>query len=382
MLEKTIFILGGYGQTGRRLARHFLERQSPRVVIAGRNENSAKQLADQLNSQHQGERAKAVTIDARDSDSLRHALEDVDFFIQAGPALPVETVRALAKSVMDAGADWIDIQVDPGQALALKDFAEQMKAEDRCFATQGGFHPGLPAALIRWAGSRLDTIESARVGGFINPEEGLIMTSGVDELIDLFRDYSAQIYKDGRWVKTGMSMKDMRNFEFGFGIGSQKTSPMTLDEMSTLPDMFPTLQDAGFYIGGFDFVTNMIVIPLLIAGLKVLPWVKPVTWGKLIVWSHGKFNRPPYGTCLHLETEGIKDGDPLFISLDIFHEDEYELTAVPVVSAVEQILEGSIRKPGLHYMAALVDPDRMLSDMKEMGIRIDQKNSETKENGR
>lgn len=77
-----------------------------------------------------------------------------------------------------------------------------------------------------------------------------------------------------------------------------------------------------------------------------------------------------------METEGIKDGNPLSISMDIFHEDEYELTAVPVVSAVEQILEGSVRRPGLHYMAALADPDRLLSDMKEMGIRIDRKNSD------
>ena len=373
MGRKGIFILGGYGETGRRLARHFLERTEKPVLIGGRNGGKAKRLADQLNDQYKGKRVRNLEVEANDRRAVRLALKEADFFIQAGPALPVDTVRSLAEAVMDAGADWMDMQVDPKQAATLEELEQRIKAEGRCFATQGGFHPGLPAALIRWAAGRMDSIETAHVSGFVNPEQGLILTSGVDELIDLFRDYSAEIYSNGEWVRIGSSLKDMRRFEFGFGIGSQITSPITLDEMRSLPDLFPDLRHTGFYVGGFDTVTNMVTMPMLMMGLKILPWVKPQTWGRFLCWSHRTFNSPPYGTCIHMDANGIKSGERVNIVLDIYHEEEYELTAVPIVSAVQQIMDGTARRPGLWRMGVLVDPERLLSDIREMGMHIEEK---------
>jgi hypothetical protein len=37
---------------------------------------------------------------------------------------------------------------------------------------------------------------------------------------------------------------------------------------------------------------------------------------------------------------------------------------------VEQVLDGSARRPGVHLMGLLVDPDRLLGDVGSMGVRV------------
>lgn len=45
----TILLLGGYGATGKSLARHLLARTNANVILAGRNFDKAKSFADELN---------------------------------------------------------------------------------------------------------------------------------------------------------------------------------------------------------------------------------------------------------------------------------------------------------------------------------------------
>ncbi|MFC2170453.1 saccharopine dehydrogenase NADP-binding domain-containing protein [Calditrichota bacterium] len=372
MPEKTILVLGGYGETGRRIASHLMTRTDARLVLVGRNGEKAKQLAAELNSRFEVERARGLRCDVNDIATLPGLFEGADFFVQAGPALPVNTVRALAKSVIENHADWMDVQLDPKQTAVIRELESKIMEQGCCFAIQGGFHPGVPAALVRWAAARMDSITEAYTAGFINPKEGLILTSGVDELIDLFSNYDTSIFKDGAWINPGMSMSAMRDFNFGFGIGKQTTSPMNLDEMQPLPELYPTLKNTGFYVGGFDRITNYLTIPLMMAGIKLFPKVKAYTWGKLLCWSHKTFNRPPYGTCLKLEASGLKDDKPIKIELSILHDDEYELTAIPMVSTIEQMISGSVKKPGVHFMAHLTEPEKLFSDMSEMGVKLEQ----------
>ena len=74
-----------------------------------------------------------------------------------------------------------------------------------------------------------------------------------------------------------------------------------------------------------------------------------------------------------MDANGIKSGERVNIVLNIYHEEEYELTAVPIVSAVQQIMDGTARRPGLWRMGVLADPERLLSDIREMGMHIEEK---------
>ncbi len=67
----TILILGGYGYTGKLLAKHLLKETQYSIIVAGRNIQKAYAFAEQLNTL----RATALCVDAREPSSLRPALQ-------------------------------------------------------------------------------------------------------------------------------------------------------------------------------------------------------------------------------------------------------------------------------------------------------------------
>jgi saccharopine dehydrogenase-like NADP-dependent oxidoreductase len=370
MRDATILLLGGYGETGRRLARHLLERTGARLRLAGRDRTRAEALAAELNRAHPGQRASGLALDAADQAALRRALDGVNLLIVAttAPERPAE----LAEAALEAGSDWVDLQFAPRQAATLGSLAPRLEAAGRCFVTQGGFHPGIPAALVRWAAARARTLESATVASWLNPRGGIPYTPAVVELVEMFRDYHAHLFRDGRWQRiSGWKLSDYPAVDFGPGFGRHRTFPMDLDEMKPLPERIPTLRRTGFLIAGSDPVTNWIVSPLMMAGLGLLPRVRLETWGRLYCWSIRTFARPPYGTLVQLDAEGREDGRRVRLRLALHHEDGYELTAIPVVAMVRQLLDGSARQPGLHLMGLLVEPERLLQDCEAMGVRVE-----------
>ena len=56
------------------------------------------------------------------------------------------------------------------------------------------------------------------------------------------------------------------------------------------------------------------------------------------------------------------------LEASVEHEDGYELTAIPVVALLKQY--NYIRRPGLHMMGHLADPDCLFQDMERMGAKV------------
>jgi saccharopine dehydrogenase (NAD+, L-lysine-forming) len=46
------------------------------------------------------------------------------------------------------------------------------------------------------------------------------------------------------------------------------------------------------------------------------------------------------------------------------------LTAIPVVAALLQVLDGTARRPGMWMMGHLMDPVRLMADMAAMGAAV------------
>ncbi len=70
-----------------------------------------------------------------------------------------------------------------------------------------------------------------------------------------------------------------------------------------------------------------------------------------------------------VEAHGFIDGTPAVVRANVAHPEAYQLTAIPVVAAVMQVLDGTARRPGLWMMGHLVDPLRLMKDMADMGAR-------------
>lgn len=359
-----IFILGGTGLTGRLLARHLLERSDAIITIASRRLERAEEVAADL-GRDRPDRVKAVAVDAADAVSLRAALEGQTLLVVAAPT--TAHVATVTRAALDAGVDYLDVQLGAKKFAYLQSLAAEIEAKDRCFITEAGFHPGLPAALVRFAAAHLDSIETATTACYLSIGRDIPFSDAVEELVEIFRTYNAQVFKDGRWTPPGSYQ--MRKIAFGGDIGTRSCYSMFFEELRPLPDCYPTLRETGFFMAGTHWFSDAVIFPLAFVLLKIVPKATR-TIGRLLWWGMTRFQKPPYRTELIVQATGTHAGQKTQFEAAVAHRDAYELTAIPVAAAILQYLEGLGRRPGLHMMGHLADPRRLFTDMKRMGVKV------------
>ena len=366
-MARSVVILGGYGETGGRVARLLARRTGVPLALAGRDLAKVSSLAAEIGRTVPDAEVRGLALDAADLAALGTACEGAALVVNAlaGRLLPH---HAIAEAAVRAGADVLDLQYPAWDTHDLDFLA---KREGRCVVTQAGFHPGLPGVLARWAADRLDLLGTVWVAGLLRPRGGIPLTPAVDDLIESFRGYRTYALRDGRWERVGLlSPRAMPAAWFDFGFGRQRTALMDLDEVLALPERYPELERAGFSIAGFDPVTDWVVMAAIWAALPFFRGRPLTPLSRLLCWSTRTFGHAPHGVILQLEASGEVDGRATRLRLGLFHEDGYDLTAIPAVAMAEQLLDGSAREPGAHLMGLLADPERLLGDVREMGVRV------------
>jgi saccharopine dehydrogenase (NAD+, L-lysine-forming) len=363
-----ILILGGTGATGKALTRHLLMQTSADLALASRSLDKAQALADKFNAEFKTSRVTSVRADADDVESLRSAFRGMTLILVAAPT--TRQAGTVIRSALEAGADYLDVQIGARKFDLLQSLGPEIERAGRCFITEAGFHPGLPAALVRYAAGQMDTVESVVIGGYLNMGgTRLAFTESVDELMEAFRDFRAQVLKNGAWTKRRSFT--MRKIDFGGDIGTRNTFSMFFEELGPLPQLYPSLKELGFYISETHWFLDWFITMIVFAGIKLFPkgGIRPL--GKLLWWGMTTLPKPPHRLELHTEATGLKNGKPSKIVFNVSHTDGYELTAIPVVAGLMQYLDGSARKPGMWMMGHLVDPVRLMLDMQKMGATVE-----------
>lgn len=381
MKAKHILILGGYGSTGLPIAQFLLSQTDLSLTLAGRSLEKAQSAAEKLNGEQGQSRVKALRADASDSQSLRRAFEGVDMVIVASSTS--EFVETVAKCALEMRIDYLDVQYSTTKMRILQSLSSEIERADLCFITDGGFHPGLPAAMVRFAADHFNSLESANVGSVIKIDWNTLDLSPttMEEFVGEFMNFQTLHFQDGRWQKvSALAMMIPSFMDFGGKFGRQYCIPMFLEEMRSLPEVYPSLRETGFFVGGFNWFVDWFLSPVIMIGLKLFPKTGLRPLGRLMFWGLKTFSRPPYGTLLKLEAKGVKNNEPKSMNLLISHTNSYALTAIPVVACPMQYLDGN-RKPGLWFQAHIVEPQRFFKDMQKMGPQV-QMETRAKENQR
>lgn len=369
-MSKTILILGGYGNAGLFIAQYLLQETDANIILSGRNQDKAAKKAAELNAKYKTDRASARKADASDIGSLTSALQGVDFIVAASST--IDYAENTAKAAIAAGVDYLDVQLSSKKKLtALQRFELKIKESGRIFITDGGFHPGLPAALIKYAAAQFDSLEKCNVSSIIqmNWKSFEFSSATAPELAHELLDFDMSVFKNGVWEKAGY--KESRKFDFGKNYGQKYCVPWLMEELKYIPKQINGLKETGFYVSGFNWFTDYAVMPMCMIGLKYMPNLTAKPLINLLVWSLRTFSKPPYYVVLQAEAEGVKDGNKKKMVIRTIHDDGYAFTAIPAVACIKQYLDGKITEPGLYFQGVIMEPNQMMEDMKKMGVRLE-----------
>jgi saccharopine dehydrogenase (NAD+, L-lysine-forming) len=363
--SKRILVVGATGYAGRKLANYLLTETEATVILAGRNAAKLDELRSNLQLHDLVHRIELLELDAENLDLA--ALPEFDLLVNA-TAKGRHNV-SLIQACLERRADWIDMQMTNELLRPSTELQAKIEGAGCCFVIQAGFHPGILAALVRYAAQQMDVMDSAIIGSVIRDKTGVPFTSAVAELIESFRAYKSEMYRDGRWQK--LKYADYPKIEFEYDFGKLLTYPVEMPELRRLPELVPGLKDTGFFVAGFNWFANYLVTPLIMLSSYILPRQTTSPLGHLLSWSTKKFTKPPYGTVVQIDAEGRREGQAVRFRLCLFHEDAYVLTAVPTVAMIKQMLQKTVR-PGINLMGLCCDPVKLLADIERTEISITQ----------
>lgn len=365
MAIDNILVLGGYGGAGSAISRLILKMTPADLIVAGRREDRARGLAEALNREFSGDRATYTQADASDPPSLREAFRGADLVIDAATTVPF--VEMTARAAIAAGSDWIDIHYPQAGVAVLEGLRPEIEGAGLVFVTQAGFLPGLPSVLARAAEGRFTRYRKA--AAYVAMRTDFEAGGAALEFVEALGEYSAEVFRDGRW--RGAGAREVRKVDFGPPLGVKTCYPTTLAEMRGLPEMLG-VEELGAYVAGINWFVDGVVTPLAYLLARVKSGLGRDGLAGLLVWGSKRFTPPGEAVAVVLEAEGERGGEEVLVRLRAGHDDVYGFTAMPVVALLLQILDGKARKPGLSMMGHLVDPVRLLEDLVRMGAELEE----------
>jgi hypothetical protein len=354
-----VLILGGYGNFGKRIAR-LLTRHNVPVIIAGRDANKAKILAQALPVGL----AETAIFDV--SQTLLAHLKALTPTVVINTCGPFQTSDyAVAETCIKHGAYYIDLADGRDFVTSIRTLDGKAKRNNVAVISGASTVPGLTSAVIEHVRPQFSAIDSLEFG--IAPgqkaERGLATTQAI-------LGYVGKKLKRCAGYETRYGWQDLRLQKYP-EIGSRLMANCDVPDLDLLPEKYG-IKKIRFSAG----MEN----PIVHLGIWTLSWVVragfPVDLSKhsaalLAVSNWFDFLGSADGG-MHVILNGKdKTGNPIstkwfVIALD---GDGPYIPTVPAVVLTRKILTGQFRAAGAMPCVGLVSLEEYLHELKDFKVK-------------
>jgi hypothetical protein len=358
-----IVVLGGYGSVGAPLCERLASGRAA-VTIAGRSAARASEHAARIRAKDASAEVTAASADARDAASVRALLRGARMLVVAAPVR--SAAARLAAACLDAGCDYLDIVPSPVVDPAMNALDERARRSGRLVVTQAGLCPGLPSALVRAAGRRLDRCRAARVGIALSmrhctqPEEAY-------EIVDAAVDYGPRVYERGAWRMASRARARVR-MDYGPGFGERTGLPLDL------PELHGVEEELGLgELAAFAATPSWRIDAIGRAALGALYRVRRGLGRRqaaALLLAMSRRAPASAGASVVAAVDGERGGRACRSQVGVGHGAAAPLTAMVVAAFLRRYLAEAFRnQAGVRAMGHLFD-DEALQDLPRMGARL------------
>ncbi len=248
---KTILVIGGYGNFGKRLATSLLQYYSVNLVIAGRSLEKAQQFQARAQTQF-SKKIAVIKLDVL-HDDLAQVFKQLRPFIVINASGPYQMQRntknnyRVAQACVEARCHYVDLADDrvfvSQFAANLNDRAEAAKV---MLVTGASTVPGLTGAVIDYHKENFAKINTLNYG--ISPGN---KTERGPATVGSILSYTGQPFltkKEGEFV-TIYGWQGLSRYDFGEPLGKRWMSYCDIPDLTLLPERYPEIQTITFKAG-------------------------------------------------------------------------------------------------------------------------------------
>ncbi|MCD8524069.1 MAG: saccharopine dehydrogenase NADP-binding domain-containing protein [Saccharospirillaceae bacterium] len=239
---KTVIVLGGYGNFGKRICETLAQDSGIRILCSGRNFDKARALVAQLQPSAKAE-LQAVVLDINAAD-FRAQLQDLTPFlvIHTGGPFQGQNYR-VAEACIAVGAHYLDLADDRRFVCDITSLNKQAEDVGVQIISGASSVPGLSSAVIEHYQSRFRQIDSIDIA--IAPgnqaERGEATLRGI--LSYTGRPFS--VFEQGR-IRTVYGWMNSRRKYFGPRLGWRWLANVDVPDLELFPAQFAVAERVRF----------------------------------------------------------------------------------------------------------------------------------------
>lgn len=237
---RSVVVLGGYGNFGRRIVAALATLSQHRILIAGRNRLEGARLAREI-----GGNTEPLFLDCR-APTLADELARADAKLVIHTAGPFQGQDyAVPRACIEAGAHYIDLADARAFVCGIRDLDEGAKGRDTLIVSGASSLPALSSAVVdrlAAAFSRIESIEHSITSGAIPP--GLATMNGVLA----YAGKSFERWHEGRWQSV-YGWQDLAWARFPDPLGLRCVANCDVPDLELFPHRYPSVRSVIFRAG-------------------------------------------------------------------------------------------------------------------------------------
>jgi len=373
---KTVLVLGGYGNFGKRISEYLSTISEVKLIISGRNLSKAQLLVNLLGEKSHAE-LMALELDVSDINFQTKLRElSVDLVIHTcGPFQGQDYSVPLA--CINVGAHYIDLSDDRDFTCNISSLNSAAKENNLLIVSGASSVPGLSSTVIDSYQSEFSCIDSIDIA--IAPGNKAERGEATIRGILSYTGHPFKIFSDGKWMNTFGWMQP-KLYDFAGKLGKRWLADIDVPDLRLFPQRYKVKQRVSFKAG-----LELSFLHLSMFGMAVLTKIGLIkNWApmtKIIVWFSQLFNRfgtDKGGMQILIKGQNLL-GQPNSIKWDLF-ADKGIGPCIPTISTIllaKKLIEGKIEEYGALPclgMYTLEDFDEYIKGM-DISTRVEKKST-------